>query len=234
MVSSRANPRSKRTTSSLTARKRGRWRATPTAHVSRTMHSWYTGSAPSSFERPEVVVARQNNCAELRRIAQNCARIARPVTDEGALLAHLERRRRELTDDAVAVDRRGSYSTTAKLWWVEEARGGGDLHRARNWTWTSPSATGTVLRSTRTSPRLASTTTPAPTTRPATPSIWLDVEEHADERRRHAARAPPREREAHRPRHRRRRRRRRRKPARPSPVSSLSCTRRRQTTCGRR
>ena len=54
-------------------------------------------------------------------------------TDEGALLSHLERRRRELNRrDAVAVDRRGVVLDDGKVvGGVEEARGGGDLHRAR-------------------------------------------------------------------------------------------------------
>ena len=71
----------------------------------------------------------------------------------------------------------GSYSTTAKLWvgWRKRAVAATSTVHA-NSTRTSPSATGTVLRSTSTSPRLASTTTPAPMyLRPATPSIWYGM-----------------------------------------------------------
>jgi hypothetical protein len=144
-------------------------------------------------------------------------------TDEGALLAHLERRRRELNRrDAVAGDRRGVVLDDGEVvGGVEEARGGGDLHRARELDADVAERDGHRVAVHQHEPALGVDDHAGANVLEARHAVDLvrDVEEHADERRRHALHVlRPGEREAHRPRHRRRRRRRRRELAlRPSP-----------------
>ena len=120
-------------------------------HVSRTTHGWKTGSADSlTRESPTKVHSSP--------------------TSIGVALSGAEA-------TALPWMWRGSYWTKPKLCvgWRKRTAAATSTVDA-NSTRTSPGTTGIVLRSTRTRPSRASTTTPAPTyLSDATPSIWYGM-----------------------------------------------------------
>jgi hypothetical protein len=70
MVSSSERPRSKRTISSLMARKRGTLaRPTSITHASRTTQSWKKGSAASCLGRPTKVHSSPTSSGSAERAA---------------------------------------------------------------------------------------------------------------------------------------------------------------------
>mmetsp|Transcript_1065 Transcript_1065/g.3383 ORF Transcript_1065/g.3383 Transcript_1065/m.3383 type:complete len:230 (-) Transcript_1065:118-807(-) len=151
MVSSRARPRSNRTTSSLTARKRGtEARPTSMTQVSRTLHGWNTGSAASSFDSPTNMHSSPtwSGTGESRAVATEV-----PARSAGLYLT--------MATLCVGWRKTGTAATSTV-----------DANSMR----VLPSAIGTVFRSTSTSPTCASTTRPAPAYwSAATPSIWYGM-----------------------------------------------------------